>query len=114
MDAAERLELIRNRLKGPAIGPRNAPTGLFRATHPDAPRIEVRKPFARLLNPSQRNWNVAGDYCPTSDNRPPWVYRPDMPKPRLCAVKRTKRVSPLIKIAKAWKDQETFAPTLAT
>lgn len=98
MSPQERLNLIRARLNRPATGlPR--PAGLHRRANPDAPRVVVRKLFVQPLNPSQRNWNVAGEYCPTSDNRPPWVYRPDKPKPVQCAIKRKGRVNPLTRIA---------------
>lgn len=101
MNAAERLAMIRARLQKPALAiPR--PVGLNRAANPDAPMPVVRKPYVRFLNPSNHNWHVGGEYCPTSDNRPPWVYQPDKSKRIQCAQKRTARKHHLTQIAEKW------------
>ena len=102
MNAAERLAMIRARVKKPAPAiPR--PVGLNRAANPDAHTPIARKPYVRFLNPANHNWYVGGVYCPTSDNRPPWVYQPDKPNRVQCGVKRTKRINHLTKIAEKWK-----------
>lgn len=99
MTPVERLAMIRARLRQPT-GAVPKPTGLHRAQNPTEPRKTIRKPYRRNEAGCRAyDYGVAGESSAVSDNRPPWVYRPDDPKPAALAVKRTAKTHHLTRIA---------------
>lgn len=102
MNPEERLAIIRARLRR-VSAPIAKPPGLNRA----ALGLPPSKPFKPGIRNEESSgplpYSVAGEYCPTSDNRPPWVYRHDKPMPIRCAVKRTAKPHHLTMIAEKWK-----------
>src|SRR5882724_10044348 len=111
MDAAQRLALIRARAKTTASHGSYSPIGLFGASHPGVTQPRHKQGYVRRPPGPPRSFNKQAAFDLANAHRPEWVSVPKKRKKIGCSIKRTKKISPLTKIAEAWEDQETFAPT---
>jgi hypothetical protein len=88
-----------------------APAGQFCAANKVQPLPRKRMGMGLLDGASGNDFGVSDrGYSPQVADKVGWLITPPKKKPKHVSVKRTKKVSPLTKIAQAWEDPETFRP----
>lgn len=110
MDAAQRLALIRAKLKGSELQTAKPPKGLYCAANNLPPTPVKRLGRSPLEGAVSRSFGVGDRGLVHLDDAPKWVRDCDKPEVQPCRTKRIKKPSPLTKIAEAWEDTETFRP----
>lgn len=109
MNAEERLALIRAQASGAALAGRYRATGIHCAGSGLPPTPAKRMGMGPLDKAKAKAYGVADlGYQPRVMGKAEWLNIPAKKKVRHCRVKRTKKVSPLTNIMKAWEDPETF------
>lgn len=97
MDAAARLQLIRQRVKRHAIDATPKPLGAFRSSHPDQCPVPRKKGYVKVYRPR----NVPPQFgllLAPEHRRNDWIKSPDLPPDR-SPLKRNTGPHPLTKIS---------------
>ncbi len=111
VNSAERLAVIKGKLRHQVLVNAPIPTGMHRASSPELP-VRLKRPYSPPIKPNGPRYSMVGPANDPKEHRFDWYQVPDPEPPNPCRIKRTHKVSPLTVIAKKWEDPETFKPRI--